>query len=101
MVLIGPLLVLLTDHRTPFARLLSLRGMRLLGGASYAMYLAQLPMREWLRFLPGEAIEQFINPFVTIGFAVLVFLFWEEPMRRRIRTFFRGRGSGDFTANIP
>lgn len=99
--LMGPLLILLADERTPLARLLSLRVMVLLGGASYAMYLAQLPVRDWLRLLPGETIEQFVNPFATIGLAVLVFLFWEEPMRRRLRALFRRRGSENFTPNIP
>ena len=76
------------------ARGLSHRLMVLLGGASYAVYLLQFPVRSWTRvfFLPlSNGFVSFgapLTPVILVLFSVLVFRFWEEPARKQLRSWF-------------
>jgi len=59
----------------------------LLGGASYCIYLMQSPIREGLRRVLAHhgGLDGALSPFVLITFSCLVFLFYEEPLRNRLR----------------
>ncbi|MDQ1410507.1 MAG: hypothetical protein QOJ41_2242 [Acidobacteriaceae bacterium] len=77
-----------------WARILSTRLMLLLGGASYAIYLLQFPVRSWTRtiflHLP-TSLQPFgapLTPLILVLFSILVFRFWEEPARRTLRRWF-------------
>ncbi len=63
--------------------------MILLGGASYSIYLLQLPVRDWVRTLGSghflNRLQAPITPFVLILFSILVFRVWEEPARKAVR----------------
>ena len=85
MVLTGVLIVQLSARETFVSRFLGTRPMLLLGASSYALYLIQWPVREWLRLLPSAGLAQALNPFVAVGLSILIFRFWEEPARRWLR----------------
>jgi peptidoglycan/LPS O-acetylase OafA/YrhL len=75
----------------PIARLLSNRVLVLLGSASYAVYLLQLPTRIYTRLLFAQILhgphdlDAFLSPCLLLVVSVLVFLFWEEPARKFLR----------------
>lgn len=70
--------------------------MVLLGGASYAIYLLQLPVRDWTRAALSSAptkvaeIGALGTPLILVLFSVLVFEYWEEPLRRALRRWLAG-----------
>jgi peptidoglycan/LPS O-acetylase OafA/YrhL len=87
------------------AALLSTSTMLLLGGASYAIYLLQEPIRQLVRTLfqhfgPNSSIDAFISPLVLIGFSILVFRNFEEPLRRWLRDLFARRTRIDSDAPV-
>lgn len=70
------------------AKCLSSRFLILLGGASYSIYLLQIPVRRDVHALlgrPGSNLDAYIFAPVLICFSILVFHFYEEPLRRSIR----------------
>ncbi|ASF45693.1 acyltransferase family protein [Methylovulum psychrotolerans] len=68
-----------------FSRAISCNVLVLLGGASYAEYILQGPIREWVRlFLPSSVIGQIISPVILIAVSIFVYVFYETPVRRRI-----------------
>ncbi|MHB1938221.1 MAG: acyltransferase family protein [Acidobacteriaceae bacterium] len=75
----------------PIARMLSSRILILLGSASYAVYLLQLPTRIYTRLLFSQVlhaphnVDAFLSPLLLLILSVLVFLFWEEPARKFLR----------------
>lgn len=80
------------------SRLLSSKIFVLLGGASYAVYLLQVPVRSWLHFaLTGtrdlrvnhSGLDAVLSPVLLVGLSILVFLYWEEPARKRLRSWFK------------
>jgi peptidoglycan/LPS O-acetylase OafA/YrhL len=82
------------------ARLLGSGPLILLGGASYAIYLLQMPVRSWVRFAFTGSIAaadtriggiNALSPIVLIPFAIGVYLFWEEPARKWLRSWFKKR----------
>jgi peptidoglycan/LPS O-acetylase OafA/YrhL len=79
------------------AKLLSTRLFILLGGASYSIYLLQSPVRELLRQYVGRShpgLDAALSPALLICFSILVFLYYEEPIREQLRgalTGFRPR----------
>ncbi len=78
----------LGNGRGWLTRFLSTEAMLLLGGASYAVYLLQGPVRTivhnaFARLHPG--LDAAISPFVLIGGSCLLFLYYEEPLRNVIR----------------
>ncbi|MCI1143132.1 acyltransferase family protein [Sphingomonas sp. WKB10] len=67
-------------------RVLSLRVLVLLGGASYSIYLLHLPVHFTLEgFGHGSKAVMALQFPVLIAVGVAVFVFFEEPMRERIR----------------
>ena len=85
------LIMSLAYQSGPVARLLSNRIVVLLGGASYAVYLLQLPTRIYTRLLFAQILhaphnlDAFLSPCLLLALSVLVFLFWEEPARKFLR----------------
>jgi peptidoglycan/LPS O-acetylase OafA/YrhL len=78
------------------AAILSTRVMLLLGGASYAIYVFQDPIRQLMKTIflhidQSSSMDALVSPLVLIGFSILVFRHYEEPLRRRLRTFFGRR----------
>ncbi|MHB1743685.1 MAG: acyltransferase family protein [Acidobacteriaceae bacterium] len=75
----------------PLARVLSNRVVILLGSASYAVYLLQLPTRIYTRLLVSRMahaprdLDAFLSPCLLLILSVVVFLFWEEPARKLLR----------------
>ncbi|HUL33971.1 MAG TPA: acyltransferase [Candidatus Eisenbacteria bacterium] len=71
--------------------------MVLLGGASYAVYLLQLPVRDWVRVsFEWSALNRYVpdaplTPIILVLFSILIFKYWEEPLRRQIRRVFASR----------
>jgi peptidoglycan/LPS O-acetylase OafA/YrhL len=63
----------------------------LLGGASYAIYLLQLPVRDWVRLLLShttaflDRLNAPLTPLLLVLFSIFIFRYWEEPLRRIIR----------------
>ncbi|HET9086928.1 MAG TPA: acyltransferase [Acidobacteriaceae bacterium] len=91
---VAPLALLilgLASQRGPLAWILSTRIAVLLGGASYAVYLLQLPVRIYTRLAVAElahapqGLDAFLSPLVLLLLSTAVFLFWEEPSRRFLR----------------
>jgi peptidoglycan/LPS O-acetylase OafA/YrhL len=79
------------------ARFLSTRIMMLLGGASYAVYLLQFPVRSWTRVIFSHFPERImrlstpLTPLILILFSILVFQFYENPTREALRRWFAKR----------
>ena len=77
-------------------RLLSSPTMVLLGGASYAVYLLQTPVRQWTHLLfsyvPAKlaGADVAFTALALVGFSIFVFLYWEEPLRKALRRWFAG-----------
>ena len=69
-------------------RLLSSRRLVVLGGASYAIYLLQYPVRAWTKVLFSHAGPSFalvgsiLTPVLLIALSIAVFRCWEEPLRK-------------------
>jgi peptidoglycan/LPS O-acetylase OafA/YrhL len=78
------------NQDTRFARLLSMRWLVIMGGASYSLYLLQQPIhfavKNWLG--TDKAVIAVHYPILIVA-SVAVFMFYEEPMREWIRS--RGR----------
>lgn len=87
------LLYLLAMNQGFIAGILGNKIAVLLGGASYAVYLLQAPVRAWMhlalsRIKPVEGLDAFLSPLVLVAFSILVFLYWEEPVRRWLKKRF-------------
>lgn len=84
----------LAYRRGPLARFLGRRILILFGGASYAVYLLQLPARICVRLLVAKwahaphDLDAFLSPAVLLLSSIVVFLFWEEPARKFLRRIF-------------
>ncbi len=83
---------------TWLAWLLGNKEFLLLGGASYAIYLLQWPVRSWVHFaVTGSTdfntakggLDTFLSPIILVLFSIGVFLLWEEPMRKWLRSWFK------------
>jgi peptidoglycan/LPS O-acetylase OafA/YrhL len=89
-VLFGCLVYLLSITNGVISRILASTPMQVLGGASYAIYLLQDPIREWVRIMvPSSNIGQFLNPVILITFSVAAFYWIEKPAREVILSFRR------------
>jgi peptidoglycan/LPS O-acetylase OafA/YrhL len=80
------------------ARLLGRRIFVLLGGASYAIYLLQIPVRSWIHLavtgtrnlhVNHAGLDAALSPVILIGVSIAVFLCWEEPVRKWLRMWFK------------
>ncbi len=88
-VLFSILIVQLASGAGGLARALSAKPMLILGGASYALYITQGPVREWLRLLVPSPWDAWVGPAASITFALVVYLLFEQPLQRRLRSKFR------------
>ncbi|WP_296681291.1 acyltransferase [Novosphingobium sp.] len=86
MVFAGLLIVQLASLKTWLARILASRPLLLLGEASYALYILQLPVRQTLELFLPLTWARLANLPVAISISIGVFLFWEEPSRRWLRS---------------
>ena len=82
------------DRASLMARFLSWRPLVLLGGASYGLYLLQQPFHfAHVAFFGSSKLSLiFQYPILIVG-SLLIFLYYEEPLRERIRHLFRMRSS--------
>lgn len=91
------LIVSLAGQTGVVARFLSTRAFVLLGGASYCVYLLQLPVRLYTRALVTQwahaprYLDEFVSPLLLLLVSIIVFLFFEEPARLRLRRLFHLR----------
>jgi peptidoglycan/LPS O-acetylase OafA/YrhL len=95
----------LAKGNTLISRLLCSRTMVLLGGASYSVYLLQFPVRSWVRaafsHAPGalSGLGSPLTPLILVLFSIVVFEFWEEPSRRKLKQWFHAQRTKDTTAS--
>jgi len=79
--LAGLLIILLAQGQGILSKGLSSRGIVLLGGASYGIYIFQGPVRKiCAKFLPTP-FDQVLSPLATITLSIAVFLYFEKPAR--------------------
>lgn len=92
------LIYLLAAGDSALAHLLSRPTFLLLGGASYSIYLLQEPVRAWVHLAFTGAwsvqvdrgrMDVLLSPVVLILFSIAVFLLWEEPARKWLRSWFK------------
>ncbi len=86
----GLLVYSLAASRDAVSSLLSRPVMVLLGGASYSIYLLQLPVIDWVRTIATSfprlsRISVPLTPVILVLFSILVFRVWEEPLRKATR----------------
>jgi peptidoglycan/LPS O-acetylase OafA/YrhL len=85
------LLYSLASSRDVITSFFSYPIMILLGGASYSVYLLQLPVRDWVRSILAHTTASLsdlnapLTPVILVLFSILVFRYWEEPLRKIIR----------------
>ncbi|MDI1361138.1 acyltransferase [Methylotenera sp.] len=92
-VVFGILIIQLSYGRNWMVSALSSKIMLLLGGASYALYILQGPIRQWLLWAVDHAIltEQvasLLNPVFAISISIVTFIYFEQPARLAIKRFF-------------
>jgi peptidoglycan/LPS O-acetylase OafA/YrhL len=88
-VVIGVLIFQLAGGYGVLTALLSTKPLILLGGASYALYLLQGPLRAICEQYIPHPFDRFLSPVVTIAAAIAVFQFWEQPCRRMLLSAYR------------
>ena len=88
-VLFGLLMFQLAEGDNLLVALLGSRPLRFLGGASYALYLLQGPVRAICSHYIRHPLDQLASPIMTLGLAALIFVFWEQPSRRWILFFYK------------
>ncbi len=73
---------------------LSWRLLALLGAASYSLYLLSSPMHHLLEwFFPSQKLMLLLQYSLIIVAALVVFRFYEEPVREALRTHWKMRRS--------
>ncbi len=87
--ILGLLIFTLAHQSGLLARFLSLPVLKLLGDASYAIYVLQFPIAACLRVVPGQcSFQRFVVYLVVLVLAsVLTFFFVEQPLRIRIKQY--------------
>jgi peptidoglycan/LPS O-acetylase OafA/YrhL len=88
-VVIGMLIVQLASGYGMVTAALSSKPLLLLGGASYALYLLQGPVRAICNQYVPHPLDRFLSPIVTIAGAIAIFLYWEQPSRRMLLSAYR------------
>jgi peptidoglycan/LPS O-acetylase OafA/YrhL len=88
-ILVGVLILQLQGGYGVLTAALSSKPLILLGGASYALYLLQGPLRAICEQYIPHPFDKFLSPVITIAAAIAVFLFWEQPCRRMILSAYR------------
>jgi peptidoglycan/LPS O-acetylase OafA/YrhL len=89
-VIFGVFIIQLSYGRNLMVSVLSNKIMVLLGGASYALYILQGPIRQWLYWAVdhaffSEKIASILNPIFAISLSILIFVYWEQPARVAIK----------------
>ena len=92
-VIFGIFIIQLSYGRNFLVSLLSSKLMVLLGGASYALYILQGPIRQWLYWAVdhsffSEKIASLLNPLLAISLSIVIFVYWEQPARAAIKSLF-------------
>lgn len=92
-VIFGIFIVQLSCGRNLLVSLLSNKLMVLLGGASYALYIMQGPIRQWLYWAVSHSffsdkIASVLNPIFAISLSILIYVYWEQPARVAVRRIF-------------
>lgn len=88
-VLAGALILQLVRGTGSVSSLLSSKPLILLGGASYAIYLIQGPIRALCDHFIPHPLDRFASPLITVVGAIAVFLLWEQPCRRLLLTAYK------------
>jgi peptidoglycan/LPS O-acetylase OafA/YrhL len=92
----------LAAGQSAVGRLLGTRSLLLLGGASYAIYLLQEPVRSTIHFaftgswnvqVGRGSIDALLSPVILVLFSIAVFRLWEEPARKWLRSRFSRSGA--------
>jgi len=63
------------------------------------MYILQGPVREICRAIIPAPWDQFVSPVATIAGSVVVFIAYEQPIRRFILRHFAGRATAPETSS--
>jgi peptidoglycan/LPS O-acetylase OafA/YrhL len=92
-VLFGLLLLQLASGESGLSLFLSRRGLILLGGASYAIYLLQGPIRSWIQNGVPEPWAKPVQLALTLIGSIVVFMYFEEPLRMRLRHWNSSKGN--------
>jgi peptidoglycan/LPS O-acetylase OafA/YrhL len=92
-ILFGLFIIQLSYGKNLMVNILSSNQMVLLGGASYALYITQGPIRQWFYWtvdkgIISEKIASILNPMVTISLSIIIFIYWEQPARKVLRNFY-------------
>jgi hypothetical protein len=92
--LFGVLIIQLSYGKNLIVRILSSQQMVLLGGASYALYMIQGPVRHWFYWLVSNDIlskmaSMFLNPITAIFLSIMIFIYYEQPNRKCLMSFVR------------
>lgn len=92
-VVFGVLIIQLSYGRNLIVSVLSSKYIVLLGGASYALYILQGPIRQWLFWAVDHAIltekvASLLNPVFAISLSIITFIYFEQPARVAIKRFF-------------
>ena len=91
MVLGGLALIPLAADEEFIGHLLASRALQLLGGASFALYMVQVPVRAWLSpAIHDMAVLRIVNPIAALLLSILIFLCFERPVRVFILNAFVG-----------
>jgi peptidoglycan/LPS O-acetylase OafA/YrhL len=90
-VLAGVLILELARSQGALTSFLSSKTLLLLGGASYALYLLQGPIRALCDMLVMHPFDRFVSPVVTIAAAIAAFLIVEQPARTYLWHLYRKR----------
>ena len=88
-VLFGLLMLQLAEGDNLVVAFLGSRPLLFLGGASYALYLLQGPVRAICSHYVRHPLDQLVSPLMTLGLAAAVFVVWEQPSRRWILFFYK------------
>jgi peptidoglycan/LPS O-acetylase OafA/YrhL len=91
-VIFGLFIIQLSFGRNLLVSILSNKILVLLGGASYALYIMQGPIRQWLYWAVDQAfltekIASILNPIFAVLLSILIFVYWEQPARVAVKRF--------------
>lgn len=81
----GFLIFHLASGTSYLSKSLSSRHMILAGGASFSMYLLQGPAHDYVRILNIGSIAPIIQFTLCFGLSILLYRFYEEPMRKVVK----------------
>ena len=83
-VLVGILIFQIASESSSIRSFLGSNTLVLLGGANYSIYLLHIPIREYSKLVFGNSLVKFISPIALIFVSILIFKYYEEPVRKWI-----------------